>query len=137
MHFEILLNLDSHCLPPPTNPGDGQPNVICFDISKAFDRVWHVSLIYKLKRCGVSGQFLSLVQSFLKDRKQRIMLIVKMCSNCGDVLAGVPQASILGPLFSLCTLMALLLIGNVKLSFLLMIHPCLRLSKSLTQLLTT
>ena len=40
------------------------------DISKAFDRVWHVGLIYKLKRYGVSGQFLSLVQSFLKDHKQ-------------------------------------------------------------------
>ena len=43
------------------------------DISKAFDWVWNGGLIYKLKRCGVSGQLL-LIQSFLKDRKQRTVL---------------------------------------------------------------
>ena len=37
------------------------------DISKAFDRVWHHGLLYKLERCGVSGKLLSLVKSFLKD----------------------------------------------------------------------
>ena len=67
-------------------------------ISKAFDRVWHDGLIYKLKRCGVSGQLLSLIKSFLRDRKQRTVLNGQ-CSNCGDILARVPQGSILGPLF--------------------------------------
>ena len=47
---------------------------VYLDISKAFDRVWHDGLIYKLKRCGVSGKLLSLIQSFLKDRKQRTVL---------------------------------------------------------------
>ena len=47
---------------------------VYLDISKAFDRVWHDGLIYKLKRCGVSGNVLSLVKSFLKDRKQRTVL---------------------------------------------------------------
>ena len=37
---------------------------VYLDISKAFDRVWHDELIYKLKRCGVSGELLSLIQSF-------------------------------------------------------------------------
>ena len=36
---------------------------VYLDISKAFDRVWHDGLIYKLKRCGVSGQLLLLIQS--------------------------------------------------------------------------
>ena len=36
---------------------------VYLDISKAFDRVWHDDLIYKLKLCGVSGN-LSLVKSF-------------------------------------------------------------------------
>ena len=73
---------------------------VYLDISKAFDRVWHDGLIYKLKRCGVSGQLLSLIQSFLKDRKQRTVLNGQ-CSTWGDILAGVPQGSILGPLFFL------------------------------------
>ena len=73
---------------------------VYLDISKAFDRVWHDGLIYKLKRCGVSGKLLSLIQSFLKDRKQRTVLNGK-CSNWGDISAGVPQGSILGPLFFL------------------------------------
>ena len=42
---------------------------VYFDISKEFDRVWH-ELIHKLKRCGVSRRFLSLIINFLKDRKQ-------------------------------------------------------------------
>ena len=41
------------------------------DISKAFDRVWHEGLIFKLRRCGISGQLLSMIQNFLADRKQR------------------------------------------------------------------
>ena len=73
---------------------------VYLDISKAFDRVWHDGLIYKLKRCGVSGQLLSVLQSFLKDRKQRTVLNGQ-CSNWGDILAGVPQGAILGPLLFL------------------------------------
>ena len=73
---------------------------VYLDISKAFDRVWHDGLVYKLKRCGVSGRLLSLVQSFLKDRKQRTVLNGQ-CSTWGDISAGVPQGSILGPLLFL------------------------------------
>ena len=60
------------------------------DISKAFDRVWHDGLIYKLKRCGVSGKLLLLIQNFLKNRKQRTELNGQT-SNWGDLSAGVPQ----------------------------------------------
>ena len=55
------------------------------DISKALDRVWQNGLLYKLKRCGVSGQLLLLIQSFLKDRKQRTVLngqTMPAKSNC-------------------------------------------------------
>ena len=74
---------------------------VYLDISKAFDRVWHDGLIHKLKRCGVSVQLLSLIQSFIRDRKQRTLLNGQ-CSKWGDILAGVPQGSILGPLFFSC-----------------------------------
>ena len=73
---------------------------VYLDISKAFDRVWHDGLLYKLERCGISGQLLFLITSFLKDRKQRTVLNGQ-CSSWGDISAGVPQGSILGPLFFL------------------------------------
>ena len=72
---------------------------VFLDISKAFDRVWQDGLIYKLKRCGVTGQFLLLIESFLKNRKQFLLLIESFLKNrnlngqnslWGDVSAGVP-----------------------------------------------
>ena len=93
---------------------------VYLDISKAFDRVWHDGLIYELKHCGVSGELLSLIQSFLKDRKQRTVLNGQN-SHWGDISAGVPQGSILGPLFFLVYINDLAADVRCK-SFLLMIH---------------
>ena len=73
--------------------------VFC-DISKAFDRVWHEGLIYKLKAAGVSGDVLRWFQSYLSGRHQRVVLPGSF-SEWVYIKAGVPQGSILGPLFFL------------------------------------
>ena len=73
---------------------------VFLDISKAFDRVWHEGLIFKLKSYGISGSLLSLIQNFLSGRSQRVVLDGQS-SEWSEISAGVPQGSILGPLFFL------------------------------------
>ena len=73
---------------------------VFLDISKAFDRVWHDGLVFKLKSYGVAGSFLSLLRHFLSDRFQRVVLNGQN-SEWKKIEAGVPQGSILGPLFFL------------------------------------
>ena len=67
------------------------------DISKAFDKVCHKGLLFKLERIGISGDLLSLLKSFLSNRFQRVV-INGQYSSWSPVLAGVSQGSILEPL---------------------------------------
>ena len=71
---------------------------VCLNISKAFDKVWHEGLIFKLNQYGISGNLFCLIKRFLKNCRQRIVLN-DQTSSWTNVLAGVPQGSILGPLF--------------------------------------
>ena len=73
---------------------------VFLDISKAFDRVWLEGLIYKIKSIGISGPLLKLIESFLSIRYQRVLLNGQS-STWLPIIAGVPQGSILGPLFFL------------------------------------
>ena len=54
--------------------------VFC-DISKAFDRVWHKGLLYKLKSVGVTDSLLHWCSDYLANRKQRVV-IPGACSDC-------------------------------------------------------
>ena len=78
---------------------DDGKKVFC-DISKAFDRVWHKGLVYKLKIAGISGSLLDWFTDYLDNRKQRVVLPGGN-SVWTDIKAGVPQGSILGPLLFL------------------------------------
>ena len=69
---------------------------IALDISKAFDRVWHAGLLYKLKSYGILGHIFGLISSFLSNRQLRVVLDGKFSQEY-PVNAGVPQGSILGP----------------------------------------
>lgn len=73
--------------------------VFC-DISKAFDRVWHQGLLYKLSSLGIQGSLLQWFSSYLADRKQRV-IVSNTSSTLFNINAGVPQGSILGPLLFL------------------------------------
>ena len=83
---------------------DCNPNLetrsVFLDISKAFDRVWHDGLLFKLEKNGVSGNLFQLIKSFLSGRFQRVLLNGQT-SDWETIQAGVPQGSILGPLFFL------------------------------------
>ena len=67
------------------------------DISKAFDRVWHKGLSFKLQSIGISGNLLDWFTNYLTDRYQRVC-IKNDSSSWKKVNAGVPNGSILGPL---------------------------------------
>ena len=47
---------------------------VFLDISKAFDKVWHDALTYKLKQNGIKDQLLCLLIGFLKNGPQRVVL---------------------------------------------------------------
>ena len=74
------------------------------DISKAFDKVWHIGLLYKIESLGISGNLLNLFRSFLNDRHQTVAqrsMANGQLSDWPPIQAGVPQGSILGPLLFL------------------------------------
>ena len=74
-----------------------KPGIIFLDIKKAFDTVNHEILIQKLAYYGVGGTVLTWFKNFLADRRQCTRINGKVSSFL-NVLSGVPQGSILGPL---------------------------------------
>ena len=73
-----------------------QTDVVCMDMSKAFDKVHHKDLLSKLKNVyGIYGTLLCWFESYLLNRKQRVT-VQGATSSERPVLSGVPKGSILG-----------------------------------------
>ena len=73
---------------------------IFLDISKVFNKVWYDDIIFKITKNGIFSILLNVLQDFLKERKQLVVLN-KQVNTWRNINAGVPQGSILGPLLFL------------------------------------
>jgi hypothetical protein len=77
-----------------------QVDAVLLDFSKAFDKVPHKRLALKLDNYGVRGPILSWIQDFLSGRSQSVVCEGNQ-SPPADVVSGVPQGTVLGPLLFL------------------------------------
>ena len=73
---------------------------IYLDMEKAFDRVPHEKLLYKLEYLGIRNPLLHWIGDYLTDRRHRPS-IDGISSDCKYVSSGVPQGSIIGPILFL------------------------------------
>ena len=71
---------------------------VFLDLSKAFDTLDHQILFTKLEHYGIRDVALQWIKSYF-SRRQQFVQINQTCSSMQTVKCGVPQGSILGPLF--------------------------------------
>lgn len=82
--------------------------VVFIDLAGAFDRVWHMAILYKLKLMGFKGRILGWLYSYLQDRKFKA-IVEGVTSTNRNISSSVPQGAVLSP-----TLFNILLSDLVK-----------------------
>ncbi|GBN07503.1 putative RNA-directed DNA polymerase from transposon BS, partial [Araneus ventricosus] len=70
---------------------------VFLDVRKAFDRMWHKGLIYKLIANNLPCYLIDIITHYLRDRTFQVK-INSILSEPGNIKAGTPQGSILSPL---------------------------------------
>ena len=77
---------------------------IFLDLEKAFDLMWHDSVLYKLKTFGISGKIYAFIKSFLHNRKIKVRVRDELSTE-KTLQNGCPQGSVISPtLFNMATL---------------------------------
>ena len=64
-----------------------------FDIEKAFDRVWHDGLTFKIQKLGLPNYLLKWIDSFIRNREFKVKY-KDTVSKSYKIQAGVPQGCI-------------------------------------------
>ena len=71
--------------------------MVFLDVSKAFDKVWHEGLIFKIQQLGIVGNLSNWLENYISERYQK-NVVSGVTSYVCFLESGVPQGSILGPL---------------------------------------
>ena len=75
-------------------------DVIYIDFSRAFDSLVFSKLLHIIKQYGITGKLIAWIANFITDRSQCVAISNVFSSVC-DVVSGVPQGSVLGPILFL------------------------------------
>ena len=107
---DVLLFV-SHTLQSALESGQ-EARIVQIDFGAACDRVNHLGILNKLCSVGIGGSVLSVLTQFLSNRSQQVIVDGFRCKLV-NVVSGVPQGSVFGPLlFLLYTSELFSILGN-------------------------